>query len=234
MSSISRIRMALLATFALIFTLPCLAQKPDDVVTLQFVSFPKSIDPKPVELLLGEGKTLEVKIPTNALSGEYKVKRLDQWVFGKSTVKENDKISFETYGQAHALGSPKQIILLVRKGAENADGMEIIPIENNAENFGGGIFFFMNAATVDIAGIIGDKKFALKPGKFTTVTPKIKKPNPESKTIQTQLFFRKNHEPKPFFSSIWPLDEKARSMIFFYHDPHTKRLRMHTIRDFLP
>jgi hypothetical protein len=233
MSSISPIRLALLSTFVL-STLPCLAQKPDAEITLQFVSFPKSLDPKPVELLLGEGETLEVKIPTNELSREYKVKRLDQWVFGKTIVKEEGKKSFEIYGQARALGSLKQIVLLVRKGPENADGMEILPIENNAENFGGGIFFFMNAATVDVAGIIGDKKFSLKPGKTVTVRPQLADPKAVSKTVYTQLFYSKNNEPKPFFNSMWPLDDKARSMIFFYHDPFTKRLRMHTIRDFLP
>ncbi len=55
--------------------LPCAAQE-GGTVTLQFLSFPKSIDPKPVELFLGDGKTIEVEIPTNAFSKLYKISRL--------------------------------------------------------------------------------------------------------------------------------------------------------------
>lgn len=50
----------------------------------------------------------------------------------------------------------------------------------------------------------------------------------------TEFFFRKEEEARPFFSSTWPANEKARSMVFFYHDTHNERLRMHTIRNYLP
>ena len=33
-------------------------------VTLRFLSFPKNANPQPVELLIGEGETIEVKDPT--------------------------------------------------------------------------------------------------------------------------------------------------------------------------
>ena len=41
-------------------------------------------------------------------------------------------------------------------------------------------------------------------------------------------------EAPPFFSSTWPANKKARSMAFLHHDPHNERLRMHTIRDYIP
>ncbi len=50
----------------------------------------------------------------------------------------------------------------------------------------------------------------------------------------TEFFFRKEEETRPFFSSTWPANKKARSMVFFYHDTHNERLRMHAIRDYLP
>ena len=226
-------RSLVIVTAVILASLPCFAQEGGEI-TLQFLSFPKSVAPEPVELLVGEGKTIEVEIPTNALSAEYRVKRPERWVFGKSSVDEEGKESFDIYGQAAVPSSQKQIILLVRQGKGNADGMEIIPIENNADNFGGGIFLFMNATKVDIAGTIGDKKFALAPGKIANVKPQAKAADRNEGTVHTKLFFRTETEAKPFFSSTWPLNDKARNFVFFYHDPYSKRLRLHTIRDFLP
>jgi hypothetical protein len=225
-------RLFLVAGFALSL-LPCSAQEGGEV-TLQFLSFPKALDPQPVELLLGEGKTLEVNIPTNELSKPYKVTRLASWAVGESATGEDGKPAFKVFGQAPALASPKQLILLVRKGATNADGMEVIPIDNRVENFGGGKFLFMNAAKIDIAGEIGGEKFAIEPGKHVVVRPMTGKTENGKKLVHTSLYFRKGEEAKPFFSSVWPLSEKVRSLIFFYHDPETKSLRLHTIRDFLP
>jgi hypothetical protein len=218
----------LVASFGLSL-IPCSAQE-GEKVTLQFLSFPKSLAPKPVELLIGDSKTLEVEIPSNELSKPYEVKRLSTWAVGKSEVGEDGKPTFTVFGQGRALASPNQLILLVRKGADNADGMEVIPINNDVANFGGGKFLFMNAAKVDIAGEAGGVKFAVKPGAHTIIKPKA---GENGRTFHTMFYFRKDNEARPFFSSKWPTGDKVRSLIFFYHDPGTKRLRMHTIRNFL-
>jgi hypothetical protein len=210
--------------------LPCTAQ--DGVeVTLQFLSFPKTIDPKPVELLIGDGKTIEVQIPTNEMSAPYKVRQQGTWAVGKSVTGEDGKPAFKAYGSSKALASPKQLILLLRKGPENADGMDVIPIDNQVKSFGGGKFLFMNAAKIDIAGVVGEEKFAIKPGQHVIIKPKAELE--ERDHCQSSFYFRKEDEAKPFFSSTWPLNEKARGLVFFYHDPNTQRLRLHTIRTFL-
>ncbi len=46
-------------------------------------------------------------------------------------------------------------------------------------------------------------------------------------------FVRKRDKAKPFFSSKGPTTRHARGLIFFYQDPETKRIRLHSIRDFL-
>jgi len=216
---------------------PVIAQEAPQV-TLRFLSFPKNASPQPVQLLLGEGKTIEVKTPTNALSQPYKVKRLATWSVGKLEPAESadDKPSFKSYGSAPSRASADQIILLIRSGKENKDGMQVIPIDNNTSNFGGGKFFFMNASKVDIAGMLGGTKFTLKPGKQIIIEPKElnKREGGGADGFFTEFFFRKKEEARPFFSSTWPANEKARSMIFFYHDTHNDRLRMHTIRDYIP
>ncbi len=89
---------------------------------------------------------------------------------------------------------------------------------------------------MDIAGILGGAKFTLKPGKQTIIEPKEmnKREGSESHGFFTEFYFRKEEDVRPFFSSTWPINKKARSMVFFYHDTRNGRLRMHTIRDYIP
>jgi len=47
------------------------------------------------------------------------------------------------------------------------------------------------------------------------------------------FYFRKDDAPRAFFSSRWPIGNNARALIFFYHDPESMQIRMHTIRDFM-
>ena len=218
-----------LITACLFLTLHCNAQQEADV-TLQFLSFPSIDPPTPVELAVGEGKTIKVEIPTTELSAPYKVKKQASWVVGETTKGNDDKPAFTVFGQAPALASTNQLILLIRKGKSNAEGFEVIPINTVKTEFSGGKFLFVNAAAVDIAGVIGTEKFVIKPGAHTIVHPKGDKEN--DTLCQAELYFKKDNEARPFFSTTWPLSDAARAVIFFYHDPETKRLRLHSIRDF--
>ncbi|MFT6792215.1 MAG: hypothetical protein ACJAR1_000194 [Rubritalea sp.] len=222
-------RLFLLASFALT-VIPCSAQD-SGKVALQFLSLPRLASPEPIELSIGEGKTITVEIPSNSLSKVYNVKLQSNWIFGKSTTNKKDEPVFDIFGQAKALSSPKQLILLIRKGEKKSDGFEVLVIDNRVSKFGGGKFLFMNMAKIDIAGIIGEQKFVIEPSKFTIIKPKPEKPG--ARVCHVRLFYSKNNKAKPFFSSKWPLSIGSRGLIFFYHDPKTKQLRYHSIRDFL-
>lgn len=202
-------------------------------VSLQFVSFPISAGAKPVELIIGKDKTMNVELPTNALSPIYKVNRLNEWVIGKSSVGPKGEFVFETYGKAPSIASEKQLILVIRKGANDSDGFDLIPMDNQQEKFGGGMYFFMNAAKVDIAIEIGDKKLALKPLTHELVKPSPSKTEGDRQYLYTTLQFRKGEEAVPYYSSTWRFSDKARSLVFLYHDTNTNQLRTHTIRDYL-
>ncbi len=208
-----------------------------EMVTVRFLSFPKSVRPEPVQLQIGGGKVIEVKAPSNSLSPAYQVPRLSKWSVGKVELNEEQKPIYKEYGAAPSIASKDQLILLIRKGKKNEDGLQVMPMDNSADNFAGGEFFFMNAAKVDIAGILGGNKFMLEPGKHAVVKPGelIKRGEGEMEKVFTQFFFKNaTAEAKEFFSSTWPANKKARSMIFFYHDNHSRRLRFHTVRDFMP
>ena len=214
---------------ACISLLSCAAQEGESVI-LRFVSFPRAIAPEPLELRVGEGKTIKIETPSNELSIPYKVKLQAIWAVGQTVEGKDGKSVFNVLGKATALASTEQMILLVRKGKANADGFEVLPIDGRGTEFGGGKFLFMNAAKVDIGGVVGSEKFAIKPGKHAIIKPKA---DPATKGLcHTTLYFRKDEQTKAFFSSTWPLSDDARSLVFFYHDPATNRLRLHTIRDF--
>lgn len=214
-------------------SLTVISSAQQEEVQLQFISFPRIAKPKPIELLVGDGKTLEITAPTNRLSRIYRVNRMSKWVIGKSTTDEKGKLSFDVLGEAPAIAAKKQLILIVRKGKKNSEGLELIPLNNNISNFGGGKCFLMNASKVDIAGSIGGEKFALKPSRHVILTPSASNKKDNLKYSNAYIFFRKNNKPEPFFSSVWRLSDKARNLVFIYHEPVNNRLRLHIIRDYI-
>lgn len=207
---------------------PCTAQEAK--VELQLLTFPKTMEILSVELLLGDGKTREIEVSSNELSPVLVVPRVESWVFGKTVQVEGQNPSFKTFGQARAIAAEKQIVLLIRNGREMAEGLEVRPIAGDKSNFGGGGFLFVNAAKVDIAGEAGGEKFAIKPGRHAVVKPKL---DGDGGLIHAMFYFRMEDQPRPFFSSKWPVSDRTRGLIFFYHDPDTQRLRLHTIRNFI-
>jgi hypothetical protein len=217
------------ALLAALLLPPCHAQQEAGNVSLRFLSFPRAVDPAPLELLVGEGKTIEVGVPTNELSSTYHVKRQSVWAVGETVGGKDGKPVFKVFGQTPALASAKQILLLIRKGEMYSDGFHIIPVDDQGTGLGGGKFLFLNAAKIDIAGVIGQRKFAIKPGQHVIVKAQ---PEPGLGISHVEFWYRGADMVKPFFSSTWPVSERARCLVFFYHDPASRHLRLHSIRDF--
>jgi hypothetical protein len=193
-------RTLLLACAALRLCSPAHAQVAGQV-SLQFVSFPMATDAQPVELLVGEGKTILVGLPTNSLSPVYKVNRLSKWVLGKTVAGADGKASFEVYGEGAATASANQLVLVVRSGAADEDGLTLSTFDSGADGFGGGAYLFFNSAKVDIAATVGETKFSLKPLAHKLVHPEPSKTEGNRKYLYTYLYFRKGEEAVPFYSS---------------------------------
>lgn len=212
---------------------PSIVDAQEKQVSLQFVCFPISNDPQPVNLLIGEGRTISVELPSNRLSQAYKVPALGIWALGKADVDADGKPVFETFGQTPSTGSDKQMILVIRKGKEDKDGFEMVAFDSGSKGFSGGKYIFLNGARVDVAGDAGGTRFALKPQKHILIAPSPSEVKEDRKYLYITLFFRKDEEATPFYTSTWRFSEKARTLVFFYHDPHTNQLRTHSIRDYL-
>lgn len=209
---------------------PCLAQNTGEV-TLRFISFPKSEEAVKVKLVVGEGKFLDIEAPSKWLSPPVRVAPLAVWAVGETATGPDGKPVFKEFGRATPPPSPDQILMLVRKGKANADGFDLVALDGRTSGFGAGQYLFMNAAKVDVAGVVGEEKFIVKPGQHLIIKPKI--PNGEH-TIHAALYFRKGDDAKPFFSSEWRVSDDARNLVFFYHDPQTTHIRLHAIKDYIP
>ena len=219
-----------LITFAITCML-IIGARAQDKVSIQFLAFPKQLKPAPVELLIGEGKTIKIETPGNELSMVYKVPRLSSIVVGKTTQNAEGDPIFEVYGKAPFISAFKQIVLLMRKGKKNSDGFEVIPINGDLANFTGGSYFFINVSKLNIAGVIGDKKFALKPGKRQLLQPKA---DLKGGICQVTLAYQREDKWKKFYDTRWPANKKYRSLIFFHQDPTNGRLGIAPIMDILP
>jgi hypothetical protein len=165
---------------------PWTAAAQEKMASVQFVAFPLSVDPQPVELLVGEGATMEVELPSNSLSQSYKVPAMGNWILGKTVEGPDGTPKFDIYGQTRASASEKQVVLVIRKGKDNADGFELVTFDSGSKGFGGGKYLFLNGAKVDIAGDAGGTKFALKPRKHTLISP-----NPSEVREERKYLYRR-------------------------------------------
>jgi hypothetical protein len=222
----------LFGNLILIAAFGCLAQpsaaQENTKVSLRFLTFPKTAEPLEIQLRLADGKTMAISAPSNELSEPVSVTSPGEWSVGENVADAEGKPRFKEYGRTKAPAAPQQLLLLLRKGANPSDGIQLVALDGRLDAFGGGKFLFLNASTVDIAGVIGDRKFLVKPGQHTIV-----KPNADGGLAAASFYFRKDENPRAFFSSRWPVADHARGMVFFYHDPESKHVRLHSIRDFL-
>ena len=154
---------------------------------------------------------------------------LTTWTVGETITGPEGVPLFKTYGTANALAAKKQIVLLIRKGNTDAEGFAVVPVDAGETHFGGGKFLFLNAAKIQVGGIVGDQKFLIEPGGHHITKPS---PGPDGRRCHSSLYFQKGEEMKNFFSSFWPVSPHARGLVFFFQDPQTSRIWFHSIRDF--
>jgi len=211
--------------------IPSAAQE-ERQVKLQFVTFPAYSGEKPLELYSGEGESIPIELPSTALSRVYTLKGVSSCILGQTETDDEGNSKFTKFGGGPLLNSDEQVILVLRKGGDASEGLTLIPFSNDASGFTGGRYLMMNASTVDIAGQLGTDKFLISPNKHTLLAPKPSRAEGDRKYLNIKIFFRKGDTTQNFYSNIWRYSDRARNMVFIYHDPHTKQLRTQTIRNY--
>ena len=210
-----------------------LAQAQQPQVELKFITFPSTLEPMEMEMIVGEGEVRKLEIPSNELSEPYRVQRLNQMVFGKMGQDTEGNPKFDTWGKGNFSSGAKQIVLILRKGKTLEEGFEVRAISSDPNAFGGGKMLFLNASGLDIAGTAGTKPFSLKPARHAIVEPKAER---NGRLAFVEFFYRnKEGKAEGFFNSWWPVDKFSRGLIFFYQDPaRDNRITFHSYREFLP
>ena len=107
----------------------------------------------------------------------------------------------------------------------------VLPIDGELANFRGGSYLFINASKLNVGGVIGDKKFALKPGQRRMLKPA---PNHESGICQVTLSYQRKDKWKTFKDTRWSANKRYRSLVFFHQHPKSGRLSVSPIVDILP
>jgi hypothetical protein len=222
----------ILCTAAAVIFLPffCAHGQEGEPISLRFLAFPPQNSPEPIELLVGENKTMTIDIPGNELSRAYKLKGLTSIVVGLTMENAEKEKVFQVLGQAPALSSSQQIVLLLRKGDRNSDGFTVIPIEGDLAKFKGGNFYFFNVSKLTVGGKIGDKIFALKPGQNRLLEPSA---THADDGCQVTLSYQRPDKWKTFYDTRWTTDKRIRCLVFFFQDPESQRLSVAPIMEIL-
>ncbi len=208
-----------------------LTKAAEELVEVQFVCFQFSAKNATAQLVTGKGEVIEVELPARTLSPVYKITKPGKWSLGKQVADKEGNMNFQSYGSANMLPAKRQLVLVTRQGANNEEGLNLHPFAFGGNGFNGGQYLFYNASTVDIFCAAGDLKFLVPPKEFRLVEPKPSLEENNRGYLYVQFYFRKMDKIKPFRESTWRYSKKAKSIVFFYHDEHTKQLRTRTIRE---
>jgi hypothetical protein len=200
-------------------------------VSLRFLAFPAQNPPEPVELLVGEGKTMEVDTPGHELSPPYQVAAMNEIIVGRTITDSEGKPSFQILGRAKGISAPEQIILLLRKGAEHSDGFVVLPIAADLTSFSGGSFLFINASSLPIKGTIGNLELNLAPAGRKVLSPR---PDFAGDVCQVTFSYLRDDKFKRFYDTRWSASKDVRSLVLFYQNPQTGRLGIAPIMDIIP
>ena len=80
----------------------------EDKVSVRFVSFPEMTKTPKLEVMIGEGKTIKVELPSHVLSKTYKLPATSSWQLGENLESEDGKSAFKSYGTVKAGSASSQ------------------------------------------------------------------------------------------------------------------------------
>ncbi len=221
-----------LIAFALLTVTTGPAQEVAAPVEVRLLSFPKQVEPANLEIRIADGRTLELELPSHALSDPVKLPRLPVWQFGHATAPAAGPPGFDIHGECRPLASGKQLLIAAFQSTDPAAGKSRVRIAAlDSSSFKARQFLIMNLSPKEVAAQIGGKGFRLQPGEHQIVEPDSDRGKDLCfASLHTEI----NGTWRPFFTSNWPLDNESRGLVFIHRQPGTAMPRLHTIVDVLP
>ena len=168
-----------------------------------------------------------VKMHKNNFSGPYTAKKR-KLIFSRHT--EAGELASGLVGKVslpESLGSKVLLIALpTSKG-----GYAFYPMSDNFSAFSAGQFKFVNLTGVTIAGKLNAQKVKVSPRSSSPSKAFSKKQKPHS--FPVEFYFAQGKKWMPFSSNFWRHEPDVRSIVFFYRDPKTKRIRIRSIPEIM-
>lgn len=203
--------------------LPAAAQ---EEVAIKALCFPKQEGKASIEMLVGEEKVVEIPLQSHEFTLPKNVPRLGVWRFGTSGTDSEGNFTFTTHATVTPLAARRQLLLFVRKGPNNEDGFNILPL--NPADVRGRNYVILNLSRGPVAGIVGGRKFRLAPGRRTIVAPEADRGD---NLCFASLNYMRNDKWRPFFSSNWRLRPRSRALIIIYQTNGQRAPRIHSVID---
>lgn len=210
------------------------AEVPNEEVAVRFVAAPNAPDEKPLELQTADGSTIAIELPSNNLSPVYQLVRPAEWIIGKTNMSDDGQSVFQPLGRATSSPGREQLIVVIHADSGQTNALKLVPLITSTQTAGGSYSLF-NASELEVGGSLSAEKFVLAPGAAKALSPSPSESKGTRDYCYARFFFIKEGQTKqPFYSSAWRLSDRASSFVFFYHEPHHHKLKIHTIRNYLP
>jgi len=223
---IARKWIALAATcFLLVPNAAAQDQDPQDVVELQFLTFPMTPDALQLRILDEKDKATDILVMSNVYSKSYRVARSKTWRICDAEAGGLPVI----LGKVDAIEDRKQLLLLVSKGREKDAGFEVFVMPNRIDLMAKGDIQICNLATMGVLALVEGARLELNPTEHTVISPKGVDGNGD--WAQITLSYRKDDKWKRFLDSRWLINETVRSFIYLYQDPANGRIQVHTLAE---
>ena len=119
------------------------------------------------------------------------------------------------------------IVLLTASGPDGYKAV-VMPYEN--PNFKGGDFYMYNNSKKLVFGIVGQSKFAVKPGESMVLRPTGAR---EERFFDVGLGYGDEDRNKVISTTRWREDKQIRCFVFFYENPKTGWVAFRAVDEFV-
>jgi hypothetical protein len=197
-------------------------------VQFRILTFGKIVGPDTLRLAQ-KGKQAnwpEVKLHLNNFTGPYK-SGTRTLLFAAPGADAVGLVPVAKKSLPQSLGTRVLLVFVPRGKPEGQYLVMALPDDSTA--FLPGEKRFVNLTPYPVGGQIDQRKFLIKPQSTTALPPKA--PVNGQDVYEVLFHFQKEKKWFPLTSTVWPYDPESRSLIFFWWQENTRRIRIQSIAE---
>lgn len=224
-------------TKTLYFYLSCLLVVPvhgqqKEIEQVQFVAISKITGADSLGLRTGDDEWMPVQIPVASLSRSYKIAHPKNWIIGRKVSDKQGSEEFVPAGQASALKSNRQVVIVAPQKNTNPEELLLTPYSIDKSEFPGGGYLLINMSSSAASGNLGESRFELAAGSSVLLLPKASEEKNGFKYLYAVINRGLADDAKPLHRSTWRLNDQAQTIILIHDDETGQQLLVRTLRSF--